>query len=177
MSVPVSPLRPGASAPRRGWQDANLRIGDAERTEVADRLAKHFSDGRLDEVEFSERLDRAMRAKTMTDLTGLLADLPETEPVPQLPEAGRGRRHERKMLRLQLERERARLRHERRAYRHAERQQQLRALGWIPLVAAVVVAFAIFVHTLTHSVGALLVIGLLVFVWLRHAASGGGRDG
>src|SRR5271165_2929619 len=119
MSVPVSPLRPGASAPRRNWQQANVRIGDAERTDVADRLAKHFSDGRLDEAEFGDRLDRAMRAKTMADLTGLLTDLPETEPVPPIPEPGGGRRHQRRMLKLQLERERQRLKHERRAYQHA----------------------------------------------------------
>ena len=134
------PERPGrsASAPRPGWQDANLRIGDAERTAVADRLAKHFSDGRLDEAEFGERLDRAMRAKTMADLTGLLADLPETEPDAPLPEAAGGPRHQRRMLRLQLQRERERLKHERRAYRRAERRQRLRALGWVPLLAALV---------------------------------------
>lgn len=175
MPAPESPGR-SVSAPRPGWQDANLRIGDAERTEVADRLAKHFSDGRLDEAEFGDRLDRAMRAKTMADLTGLLADLPETEPVPPLPEAVGGRRHQRKMLRLQLERERERLKHERRAYRHAERQQRLRQLGWVPLLAVVVIAVAIFVHTLTHSVGAWLLIGLIAFLWLRHRSAGGHRD-
>lgn len=175
MPAPESPGR-SVSAPRPGWQDANLRIGDAERTEVADRLAKHFSDGRLDEAEFGDRLDRAMRAKTMADLTGLLADLPETEPVPPLPETVGGRRHQRKMLRLQLERERERLKHERRAYRHAERQQRLRQLGWVPLLAVVVIAVAIFVHTLTHSVGAWLLIGLIAFLWLRHRSAGGHRD-
>ena len=174
MSVPVSPP-PGASAPPRGgWHHANARIGDAERTDVADRLAKHFSDGRLDEAEFSDRLDQAMRAKTMEDLTGLLADLPEAEPVTPLPEPG-GRRHQRKMLRLQLERERERLKYERRAYRRAEHHELLRALGWIPLLAALLIAAAIFLHTLTHSIGIWLLIGLLAFVWLRHRA-GGRRD-
>jgi len=175
MSVPVSPLRPGASAPRRNWQQANVRIGDAERTDVADRLAKHFSDGRLDEAEFGDRLDRAMRAKTMADLTGLLTDLPETEPVPPIPEPGGGRRHQRRMLKLQLERERQRLKHERRAYQHAERHERMRVLGWIPLVAALLVAVAIVLHTLTHSIGAWLLIGLVAFVWLRHRA-GAHRD-
>ena len=176
MAVPENPPRPGASGPRPGWQDAGLRIGDAERTEVADRLARHFSDGRLDEAEFGDRLDRAMRAKTMADLAGLLADLPDTEPVWPLPEGNGGPRHQRKMFRLQLERERERLKHERRAYRRAERQQRLRALGWVPLLAALVVAVAIFVHTLTHSVGAWLLIGLVAFAWLRHRAAGGHRD-
>jgi Flp pilus assembly protein TadB len=47
---------------------------------VADRLSKHYSDGRLDETEFHERLDRAMSAKTQSDLRGLLDDLPGSEP-------------------------------------------------------------------------------------------------
>ncbi len=56
--------------------DPNMRISDAERAEVADRLSKHYSDGRLDQAEFNERLDRAMNAKTQADLNGLFADLP-----------------------------------------------------------------------------------------------------
>jgi len=43
---------------------------------VADRLSRHYSDGRLDQAEFNERLDRAMKAKTRGDLSGLFADLP-----------------------------------------------------------------------------------------------------
>jgi hypothetical protein len=46
---------------------------------VADRLSKHYSDGRLDQAEFNERLDRAMNAKTQADLNGLFADLPATD--------------------------------------------------------------------------------------------------
>jgi hypothetical protein len=56
-----------------------MRISDAERTEVADRLSKHYSDGRLDQAEFNERLDRTMNAKTQADLNGLFADLPATD--------------------------------------------------------------------------------------------------
>ena len=55
-----------------------MRISDADRAEVADRLSKHYSDGRLDQAEFNERLDRAMNAKTQADLNGLFADLPAT---------------------------------------------------------------------------------------------------
>jgi Flp pilus assembly protein TadB len=54
----------------------DLRVSDAERSEIADQLSKHYSDGRLDQAEFSERLDRAMSAKTQSDLAGLLTDLP-----------------------------------------------------------------------------------------------------
>jgi hypothetical protein len=59
-----------------GSANPQLRISDAERTEVADRLSRHYSDGRLDQAEFNERLDRAMKAKTQADLNGLFTDLP-----------------------------------------------------------------------------------------------------
>jgi hypothetical protein len=61
-----------------------LRVSDAERNEVADKLSRHFAEGRLDQTEFKERLDAAMSAKTHGDLAGLFDDLPAlaTEPPP-----------------------------------------------------------------------------------------------
>lgn len=59
----------------------SMRVSDAERGEVADRLSKHYGDGRLDQAEFNERLDQAMRAKTRQDLNGLFTDLPDGEPA------------------------------------------------------------------------------------------------
>jgi hypothetical protein len=53
-----------------------MRVSDAERAEVTDRLSQHFSDGRLDEAEFHERVDRAMKARTRADFAGLFDDLP-----------------------------------------------------------------------------------------------------
>ena len=170
MSTPVSPLRPSASALRRAsWSGSDMRVGDAERAAVADRLAKHFGDGRLDQAEFNDRLDKAMRAKTMADLTGLLSDLPETEPVQVAPG---GRRHQRKVLRTQLERERLQLRHERRQYRHAERAQRWRTLRWIPLFVAVMITGVVVAHAIMHSIIAWIVIGLIAFVWLRRNSGG-----
>ena len=58
--------------------DQHMRVSDAERQEVADRLAEHFSSGRLDQAEFDERVGKAMSAKTRADLNGLFDDLPET---------------------------------------------------------------------------------------------------
>jgi hypothetical protein len=58
-----------------------MRVSDAERSQVADALSKHFADGRLDQAEFDERMQRAMAAKTRADLAGLFDDLP-----PLLPE-------------------------------------------------------------------------------------------
>src|SRR5258705_5026005 len=58
--------------------DQHMRVSDAERQAVADRLAEHFSSRRLDQAEFDERIGKAMSAKTRADLNGLFDDLPET---------------------------------------------------------------------------------------------------
>jgi uncharacterized protein DUF1707 len=60
-----------------GYPDQHMRVSDADRQEVADRLAVHYGDGRLDQAEFDERVGRTMSAKTRADLAGLLDDLPE----------------------------------------------------------------------------------------------------
>ena len=62
---------------RYGYTDQHIRVSDAERTEVADHLAAHFSEGRLNQAEFDERVAQAMNAKTRGDLSGLFDDLPE----------------------------------------------------------------------------------------------------
>jgi hypothetical protein len=148
-----------------------MRVGDTERTAIADRLAQHFSDGRLDEAEFNDRLDQAMRAKTMADLTGLLSDLPDAEAAQaQLPAAGT--RQERKMLKAQLERERLRLKHERRQHRRAERWRRAHALRWLVVLVIAGIVAAMVLRTLTHSVGAWLVLGLLAYLWVRRGNSG-----
>lgn len=66
----------------------NLRVSDAERSEVAELLGRHYSDGRLDKTELDERVSRAMSAKTRADLNGLFDDLPD------LSDAGPGSREE-----------------------------------------------------------------------------------
>ena len=60
------------------YSDQHLRVSDAERQAVTDRLSEHFADGRLDQAEFDDRVGRAMSAKTRADLSGLFSDLPET---------------------------------------------------------------------------------------------------
>jgi uncharacterized protein DUF1707 len=68
-----------------GREPANggVRVSDAERAEIADELSRHYTDGRLDEDEFGQRLDQAMQAKTYRDLTGLLQDLPASSGPPR----------------------------------------------------------------------------------------------
>jgi Domain of unknown function (DUF1707) len=65
---------------RYGHTDQHIRVSDAERTEVADRLAVHFGEGRLNQAEFDERVAQAMNATSRGDLRGLFDDLPEREP-------------------------------------------------------------------------------------------------
>ncbi len=56
--------------------DASMRASDGERNAVADKLSRHYAEGRLDEAEFKGRLDIAMSATTRGDLNGLFHDLP-----------------------------------------------------------------------------------------------------
>jgi hypothetical protein len=99
MPAPYNPLWGRGSSGQRPTADPNIRVSHAERQEVADRLSKHYGDGRLDEEEFNERLDKAMKAKTRADLSGLFDDLPDSgEPrtsamTPAQPVVRQPRRH------------------------------------------------------------------------------------
>lgn len=62
---------------RMGYPDLSMRVSDAERADVTDRLGRHYADGRLDQAEFDERVSRAMAAKTVGDFQGLFDDLPD----------------------------------------------------------------------------------------------------
>lgn len=53
------------------------RAGDAEREQVAEKLRVAAGQGRIDLAELDERLDRAYRAKTYSELDALVADLPD----------------------------------------------------------------------------------------------------
>jgi Flp pilus assembly protein TadB len=80
-------FRPPYAAHSVAGSDRDLRASDAERGDVADRLSRHFAEGRLDQVEFKGRLDRAMGAVTRGDLDGLFDDLPglDDDPAPPRP--------------------------------------------------------------------------------------------
>jgi hypothetical protein len=58
------------------------RVSDAEREAVAERLRHAAAEGRLDTDELSDRVERAYRAQTSTDLEPLTADLPEPKAAP-----------------------------------------------------------------------------------------------
>lgn len=73
-------------------RDPHMRVSNAERNEVTEALSKHYADGRLDDAELKERLDKALGAKTRADLAGLLDDLPPLG-VPGPPPPQPRRRH------------------------------------------------------------------------------------
>src|ERR1700722_8055430 len=49
------PLRTRGYGTRQRVADATMRVSDAERAEVADQLAQHYGDGRLDQAELDAR--------------------------------------------------------------------------------------------------------------------------
>ncbi len=68
-----------------------LRASDADRDRVIELLRAAVADGRLDPVEFDERLDTALAARTIDALTPLTADLiaaPGSDGALTLPLAG-----------------------------------------------------------------------------------------
>jgi hypothetical protein len=58
-----------------------MRVSDADREQVAERLREHFAAGRLTSEELDERVDAALNAKTVGELRAVMADLPEPGPV------------------------------------------------------------------------------------------------
>ena len=60
----------------------HMRVSDADRERVADRLREHFAEGRLSSDELDERITAALSAKTFGDLRRVTADLPDPGPVP-----------------------------------------------------------------------------------------------
>jgi hypothetical protein len=75
---------------------SELRVADADRQVAAGRLLAEFESGRLDLLEYDDRLARAYRAVTYADLDALFSDLPgtaaravvATAPARSLPAAG-----------------------------------------------------------------------------------------
>jgi hypothetical protein len=57
------------------------RIGDADRDQAVSFLQEHMAQGRIDASEFDDRMSRALKAKTASELTVLFDDLPEPRPT------------------------------------------------------------------------------------------------
>ena len=124
---------------RRGGVNPDMRVSDAERADVADRLSRHYGEGRLDQAEFNERMERAMSAKTAGDFAGLFSDLPDiTEPGANQPVP-------------------------------AKRSNCRSPMSRILLLILIIVAAAVLGHALMHSFFPWLLLGVGVFLWLRYS--------
>ncbi|HET7689702.1 MAG TPA: DUF1707 domain-containing protein [Nocardioidaceae bacterium] len=66
-------------------QQAETRIGDAEREHAVSALGEHYLAGRLTKEEYDDRAAAAWTAKTMSQLQPLFWDLPVQQPAPQPP--------------------------------------------------------------------------------------------
>jgi Domain of unknown function (DUF1707) len=58
--------------------ETRIRASDADRDRIAAALRENLAEGRLTTDEFDERLDKALAAKTLGELEGLMTDLPGT---------------------------------------------------------------------------------------------------
>jgi hypothetical protein len=62
-----------------------LRVSDAERAVVQERLRRAVGDGQIDLHEFDVRVQTAWAARTRGELVRVTADLPEPPPPPAPP--------------------------------------------------------------------------------------------
>ena len=60
---------------------SELRVSDADRERIAERLRLAAGEGRITADELEERLERAFGARTAGELEPLVADLPTSRPV------------------------------------------------------------------------------------------------
>ena len=62
-----------------------MRVSDAERSQMQDRLRRAHDVGQLDLYEFDERVKAVWAARTRGELSRVTADLPEAPPAPARP--------------------------------------------------------------------------------------------
>lgn len=143
--------------------DPGLRLSDADRSEVAERLSHHYADGRLDRAELDERLERAMGARTVADLDGIFAGLPTgAGPTAVTLTAGASVAHTGRAVR-----------DGRSAGDPARRASRPRRVLWL-LVVAVLAAIA--GQLLVGMHGGWWVIVLVAVLWVRHHRNAGARQ-
>ena len=81
---PSYSARPGYFDPGgAAHMHASLRASDTDREQLVDVLKAAFGEGRLDQDEYTSRMEQAYTAKTYGELRALVADLPG--PVPAVP--------------------------------------------------------------------------------------------
>jgi Domain of unknown function (DUF1707)/Cell wall-active antibiotics response 4TMS YvqF len=66
----------GRDSEREQQESSPLRASDADRDRTLEALSAASAEGRLNLEEYSQRSDAALAARTLSELTGLTADLP-----------------------------------------------------------------------------------------------------
>jgi Domain of unknown function (DUF1707) len=157
MPTPANPQwAPGSGTGYRRYfrygNASEVRASDAERTEVAERLSKHYSDGRLDQAEFNERLDRAMNAKTRADFSGLFYDLPDLPD--ESAKANKNGQQRFDPMKAQQ--------------RQDSRTRQRSTFSHLLFLAVIAIAAIVVAHVVLHSVFLWVMIAVVAFFWLRN---------
>ena len=85
MTEPSTPEPEPAEAPQHlpaepTKRPVEPRIGDADRDQAVAFLQEHMAQGRIDAAEFDDRMSRALKAKTASELAVLFDDLPDPRP-------------------------------------------------------------------------------------------------
>lgn len=68
-------------------ESPEVRIGTTEREEAIAALSAHFTEGRLNLVEFEDRSGLIAQARTRGDLDAVFTDLPSDRPIVARPAA------------------------------------------------------------------------------------------
>jgi len=154
-SPPWSPGSAGSGYRRHfRYGTGDMRASDAERADVADRLSKHYQDGRLDQAEFNERLDRAMNAKTRADFSGLFSDLPDLpDPADKAGQSGKNGQTSRPPFN---------------PGRVEQRQARRSSMHYIVFLGFIALVTYIVAHTLMHSFLPWALLAVVAFLWLRN---------
>lgn len=63
---------------------AHLRVTNQDREHVVEHVKSAYAEGRFDKLEFDDRLERAMTARTHGDLMPIMTELYGTQAAPQL---------------------------------------------------------------------------------------------
>jgi Domain of unknown function (DUF1707) len=136
--------------PDRSFPRGDLRASDADRDRAVAELSEHFQTGRITQEEFDDRSGRALRSRTGQELSELFTDLPPGL-SPGLSPAAASDVSVRGARRLPVGR-------------------VLIACAVVAIVAGTVVGTVMnFGHTHTVSLGWLVPIVILGFIFRRHA--------
>ena len=75
------------NTPFRSFPRGDLRVSDADRDRAVAELSEHFQTGRLAQEEFEDRTERALQARTGSELSELFTDLPQGQARVGMPPA------------------------------------------------------------------------------------------